>query len=194
MLQLLREAMNLVHQALREGRRNDATQLYHGNDGDSLATEGALLSAWSSFAGQLDAEAELPETVTMPELAARFIHKTYNRWRRKKRRDDQMNQQTARGQTRDADGASTPLDFADHRQPEELKNLSLELGEVIKKVLGTRSVRDRLVIELWIEGHTYEVIVERVQAALPKARISPATVQRIVERFRDEMRGELGGA
>jgi hypothetical protein len=201
MLDLLQVAMDLIHKALREGRRNDGTQLYRGNANDTAATAAALLSAWPSFAGQLDAEAELPETVTLPELAVRFIRKAYNRMRRQKRRQDQMTDQVARGQTRDTNGEQTLLDFADPRHKEVADPLQKQewvenLTRVIGEVVGSRSERDRLVIELWLEGHadeeiTYKKIVERVGAELPKAPISITGVCRILDRFKDEMRGRL---
>jgi len=54
MLALLDRAMDLIRAALREGRRGAAVELYRGNENDTKATAAALLSAWETFARDLD--------------------------------------------------------------------------------------------------------------------------------------------
>jgi hypothetical protein len=186
-LALVDHAITLLREALQQGRRTDAVRLYRGHANDTAATAAAILSAWQTFARHPDEE-ELPEMVSMTDLAARFIRRACQRMRRKDYRDQQMAEQVARGHPRGSAGQYLPFDPADPREREEvMKNLPLEIEEV----LGERSERDRRVVELWVEGHTYEEIVERVRAELPGEPVSAATVHRIIERFRDEMRGRL---
>lgn len=187
MLALLDRAMNLIRAALREGRRCPAVELYRGNENDTKATAAALLSAWETFARDLD-DGDLAESLGLPELAALFIRRAHNRMRRRDYRDRQVADQVIRAHPYGPDGEPLPFDPADpHQREEVLKNLPVEIAEVVQ----TRSERDRLVIDLWLGEHTYEDIVERVRGVLPGEPISLATVQRIVERFRDDMRGRL---
>ncbi len=68
-----------------------------------------------------------------------------------------------------------------------MKNLPLEIGEVV----GKRSVRDRFVIDLWLQCFTYEEISEQLKEQMPDEPRAIPTIHRIIERFRDEMRERL---
>jgi hypothetical protein len=188
MLALLDHAMNLIRTALRAGTRNAATQLYRGNEDDSLATKGALLSAWETFVQDLDQGGPLPDAVGMPELAARFVRRAYNRMRRQQYRERRMQEELSAGRGRDAEGELLTFDPPDVAgQAEILKILPLEIAEV----LGEQPERERRVLELWLQEHTYAEIVRQVKEELPGTAISQPMVSRIVNRFTDEMRGRL---
>jgi len=195
MLALVDRAMEVLREALRAGRpagvAREAVKIHRDNENDTKATAAAFLSAWTSFARNLDDAADSPESLTLPELTARLIHRTYLRKRRKDYRDRQMADQVERANVRGNDGRYLPFDPQD---PIEQNELMKNLPDEIASVLSGWSVRDRMVLELWLDReHTYEKIVEAIKTALPGQPISTATVQRIVERFCDEMRGRLDG-
>lgn len=188
MLVLLERAMDLIRGALREGRRNAAAKLYRGNENDTKATAGALLSAWETFAHHLDCDEEMLESVSMAELAALLIRRAYNRMRRKDYGDRKLADQVARSRVRGKDGDLLPFDPAAPPQTDDVVKI---LPEEIAAVLRQRSERDRLVIELWLDGDVYEKIVECVRATLPEEAVSTATISRIIDRFRDDLHQRL---
>lgn len=193
---LLDEVMRLIHDALQEGRPKgiawEAKRLYEGSDDPrhkSDATKAAFLSNWSSFARYLAEVRPETEALDKEAIAALFIHHTFNRWRRKTYRDKQMDRQVARANVDGQDGDNLPFDPEDRKAREEsVKNLH----EVIASILGKRSVRDRMVLELkYFAELNYTAIVQEVKKALPGEPISPAAISRIVEHFVDELRDRL---
>jgi hypothetical protein len=128
------------------------------------------------------------EAVSMADLAALFIQRAYNRMRRQNAADRRLAHQVAQGQVRGKDGDLLPFDPAAPPPSEELVKI---LHEEIAVLLQERSGRDRLVIELWLDGLIYEKIVERVRLDLPDEAVSTATISRIIDRFRDDLHHRL---
>ena len=126
--------------------------------------------------------------MSLTEVSERLIHRAYLHKRRRGYRDKQMGQQIARANVRGEDGELLPFNPP---APQEGEIFLEDLEEVIALVLKDRSVRDRMILEMRLDELTYEAIVEKIKAALPRESISQATVSRVVERFRDELRGHL---
>jgi hypothetical protein len=196
MLELLDEAMKLIRAALKEGRPHgivwEAKRLYEASDDPSHkseATKAAFLSNWPSFARYLAEAGQETESLSKEQIAVIFIHHTFKRWRRKTYRDKQMDGQVARGYVPGEDGELMPFNPEDRKAREEsVKNLQ----EEIAFILGKRSVRDRMVLEMKYFGElNHASIVQEVRKVLPGEPISPATISRIVERFADELRDRL---
>ena len=192
MLEMLAEAMRLIRAALKEGRPKgiawEARRIYEGADDPShksLAAQAALLSDWPSFAQYLAGAGQDTEVLNKEQVAGLFIHHTFNRWRRKIRRDKQMERQVARANVSREDGEILPWDPVDpDARKESLKNLR----EEIAIILGKRSERDRLVLEMkYFGGLNYVTIVQEVRKVLPEESISESTISRIVDRFEDEL-------
>jgi hypothetical protein len=185
----------MLRTALRKGRPQgvewEVLDLYRDTDdstGKTLALLGACLSGWESLAPDLEAIIQQEGPLSLEEIAALLIHRTHLRKRRREYRDRQMAQQVDRANVRGPDGELLPFD---PQAPGEREELLKNLEELIAELLEERSVRDRMVLDLWLNGHTYKAIVERAQAALPNEPISEPTVSRIVDRFRDDLRDRL---
>jgi hypothetical protein len=193
--ELCRAVEQMLRTALRKGRPRgvewEVVDLYRDTDdstGRTLAVLGACLSGWESLAPDLEALAGQEGPLSLEDIAALLIHRTHLRKRRRDYRDQQMARQVDRANVRAPDGEILPFD---PQAPEERQDFLKNLEELIATLLAERSVRDRMVLDLYLHGHTYAAIVEAVQAALPDERLSQPTVSRIVERFRDELRARL---
>lgn len=187
MLALLNRAVEQIREALHQGHLNDAARIYQGN-GNTLATQGALLSAYQSFLRELDAGEDQPEALDVAELAGVFVHRTWNRMRRKQYRDDQMAEQVWRAHAPGKNGELLPFDPVDpHERDDLVKKLRLEIAEV----LGKRSARDRYLIGLKSAKHTGKEIVQKVRIAFPEQSLSEAGVSRVYHAFLDELRDHL---
>jgi hypothetical protein len=194
MEEVLDAVERMLRDALRKGRPSgvewEVVNLYRGTDDPRNKTEAlkaACLSGWESFEKCVDA---LPHDgpLSLEEAAGLLIHRAYLRKRRADYRDDQVARQVSRANVRGRDGEFRPFDPpAPACGDESLKKLE----GLIADLLEERSVRDRLVFDLFLHGHTYEAIVEQVKAALPGESSSIAGVSRIVNRFRDELRARL---
>jgi len=193
---VIADVEKLLKAALQEGRptktpEREAVELYQGTSdprGKTAAMLAACLSDWPSFARHLDNSGRDEGPLTMDEITALLVHRVYLRKRRTEYRDDQMHGQLRRANVRGGNGEFIAFDPEDPRNWEQSMN---ELREEIAYVLGGRSVRDRMVLELWLNQHTGKAIVEMIEKDLPGHRISEATVSRIVERFQDELRGRM---
>ncbi len=196
MIELLNAVMKLLRAALVQDRpqgvAREAVRLYHGSDDPSHkteATQAAFLSNWPDFVRYCDEIGRDDEPLSNEHLAALYIHHTFNRRRRKDRRDKQLAHEVARATLHGEDGEQMPFDPKDSREKEDfLKNVSEEMA----LSLESRSPRDRMVLELkYFHGLDPKTIVERVKVALPDVSISQPTISRIVARFEDEMRRRL---
>ncbi|HTU21907.1 MAG TPA: hypothetical protein VMG10_27965 [Gemmataceae bacterium] len=186
--QLLRTALQ---KGTPKGIEREAVKLYHDTEdskGKTAAMLGACLSSWESLVGQLNVSSEEDRPLSLTEVSERLIHRAYLHKRRRGYRDKQMGQQIARANVRGEDGELLPFNPP---APQEGEIFLEDLEEVIALVLKDRSVRDRMILEMRLDELTYEAIVEKIKAALPRESISQATVSRVVERFRDELRGHL---
>jgi chromatin segregation and condensation protein Rec8/ScpA/Scc1 (kleisin family) len=192
---VIKETEKLLRAALQKGRPEGiewkAVKLYHDTDdskGKTAAMLAACLSNWESLVQQLERCSTEDEPLSVEEVTARLVHRSHLRKRRKNYRDKQMDQQTARANVRSDDKEFRPFDPP---APEDGEISLKDLEEEIALLLEKRSIRDRMVLELWLDEYTYEEIVEKIKATLPSEPICPATVTRIVQRFRDELRGRL---
>lgn len=192
---VLHETEKLLRAALQKGRpqgiEKEAVKLYHDTDdskGKTAAMLAACLSNWNSLVQQLNLCSEEDLPLSLEEVTVWLIHRAYLHKRRKGYQNKKMDQQIARANVRGQDGELLPFDPP---AAAERKIFLEDLEEVIALVMKEHSVRDRMVLELWLDEHTYEEVVAKIKAELPGEAISQATVSRIVERFRDELRGRL---
>ncbi|MFO0863747.1 MAG: hypothetical protein U0744_03665 [Gemmataceae bacterium] len=172
------------------GPSREAAMLYKFSNVSQAKTDAvvaACLSDWHSFVQEFN-EADR-DPVDLDDVVVLLIHRTYNRMRRQKYRDDQMNEQLSKGRAKGSDGEALPFDPA--MQPWRLgsaKNLQEEIAVLMKE----RSPRDCLIIELRYFGELKpKQIVERVKATMPGTPISEAVVSRVLQRFADDLRPRL---
>jgi hypothetical protein len=175
------------------GAGREATLLYKFSNVSQAKTDAvvaACLSDWHSFVQDFDKEDREP--MDLDDVVVLLIHRTYNRMRRQKYRDDQMNEQLAMGRAKGNDGETLPFDPA--MQPWRLGSVK-NLQEEIAVVLKDRSPRDRLIIELrYFAEMKPKEIVERVKAAMPGTPVSEAVVSRVLQRFADDLRPRVSDA
>ncbi|MCI0456721.1 MAG: hypothetical protein L0Z62_07050 [Gemmataceae bacterium] len=184
----LEEAIRCLREALREGRRDDATKLYRGHQNDTEAMTAALLSVWQTFVDHPGSFEELSESATDVDIAGFFMRLACRRMRRKRHADQRVAAQVAWASVRGMEGDILPFDPEDPKGNDEfVKNTRREIAEV----LGKRSPHERFVIEMRMAGYTGREIVERVKEEFPDAPNSAATVSRIWDRFRDELWARL---
>jgi serine/threonine protein kinase len=196
MAEVLSAVEQMLRGALRKGRPTgvewEVIDLYRNADDSRGKTESLLaacLEGWEEFVGALDA---LPQErpLSLDEVAALLIHRAYLRKRREDYWDRHMSEQVDRANVRGPDGELLPFDPP---APGGGEDALKQLEELIANLLEGRSVRERMVLDLYLNGHTYAAIVEKVKESLPGEPISQPTVSRIVERFRDELRSRLEG-
>ncbi|MBX9681849.1 MAG: hypothetical protein K2X38_24075 [Gemmataceae bacterium] len=169
------------------GPVREATLLYKFSTASQQKTAdvvAACLSDWHSFVREFENGDREP--MDLDDVVVLLIHRTYNRMRRQKYRDDQMNEQLAKGRSKTRDGEMLPFDPA--MQPWRLgavKNLEEEIAFILKD----RSPRDRFIIELrYFAELKPKDIVQRVKAEMPRIPVSEAVVSRVLQRFADDLR------
>jgi hypothetical protein len=145
-----------------EGIDKEVTVLYKVVDGSQRKTDAlvaACLSDWQSFIKDLQCPDHQP--LNADKAAILLIHRTFNRWRRKKYRDDQSAEQVDRANVKDKDGEFLPFDPAMPAWRQEAVKFS---EEIIAIVVAGFSPRDRMIVELlYFEEMTGKEIVRKLK-------------------------------
>jgi DNA-directed RNA polymerase specialized sigma24 family protein len=192
---VLPHALRLVHDALAgtptpPGVDWRADQVHRWQGEDDLATQGALWSAWPSFQKHFLLR-EFADAQTAEELAVHLIRIACNRCQRQHRDDERLRRQAERGAARSPEDSPGLLADAPGRGPtpaEEVlyRDLDAYYRQVVDKVVGALSDRDRTIVRLTLAGRGQEEAAREVGC-------HQTTVCRVVQRFYDAVRRELDG-
>jgi DNA-directed RNA polymerase specialized sigma24 family protein len=143
---------------------------------DSLAAEGALWSAGTSFFRHL-LDGEYEDAASLEELAAQLLRIAVNRMQRRRYRDRQVQEAVGRATCRDREGQMIPFDppanVATPGEEAEQAELREQIEEVIQDVLGKgppQSDGKRVI-------HAY-VLALSEQRGAPDEKVSQAEIAR----------------
>jgi hypothetical protein len=161
--------------------------LIRRHNGDELAAEAALYSAWSSFQSHLG-RGEIQDVKDLESLAGHFIRIAYNRWQRSHHRQRHLDDAVKHGTTRASNGERLPRDFVDScpRPDEQVAEADLKahVERVVDEVKNEFSGPKQRIIERWLRGLSERHVPSQADIA-KELGTSQWTVSRCLSNFLD---------
>ena len=188
---LLYRLLPMAMQKLREAF--GAYDLIRRLDGDEIATQAALWSAWTSFQSHF-VNGEFKDARDLETLAVHFIRIAYNRWQRDDRRQQKLDVAVGRGTVRDTNGQRHTREFPDsYPSPDEqvaMADLAAHLDALVDKVKEEFPGQKQRIIHLWLSG-LRDGSGPRQDKIATELNINQSTVSRSLTQFFDRLRALL---
>lgn len=156
-LQIIKESLATApsNSDSEKRRRYQAISIYDAENGDSLAVQAALVSAIT----ELQRKNPPDSTLTSKEaMAEDLIRIAYNRWQRRKRRDQRLRAEAERGERIAVDDGNPVISMV----PENIQHFSAQISELLDLMEEKLSPRSRQILMLRLEGHTQEEIAKQL--------------------------------